>query len=158
SYAGIARRKTRLNALAPPRQQGPILTTPNYYREERLERFRRCCRFRSFHLAFWLLLSFARDALVHLNAIGRSVAAVSERPGPAVCGTGRDLSQRRQPQNGRHDHFTNAGACRLVALNSVTCRARSRMGGPCDRRCRRPGSASRIFARGAPPGAIRKGY
>src|SRR5262249_61123411 len=42
------------------------------------------------------------------------------------------------------------------ALNSVTCRARSRMGGPCDRRCRRPGSASRIFARGAPPGAIRK--
>src|SRR5262249_23858924 len=31
--------------------------------------FRRCCRFRSFHLAFWLLLSFARDALVHLNAI-----------------------------------------------------------------------------------------
>src|SRR5262249_59185442 len=28
--------------------------------------------------------------------------------------TGRDLSQRRQPQNGRHDHFTNAGACRPV--------------------------------------------
>jgi hypothetical protein len=35
-----------------------------HYQEERLERFRRCCRFRSFHLAFWLLLSFARDALV----------------------------------------------------------------------------------------------
>src|SRR5262249_56818022 len=44
------------------------------YREERLARFRRCCRFRSFHLAFWLLLSFARDALVHLNAIGCSLA------------------------------------------------------------------------------------
>jgi len=55
-----------------------------HYREERLERFRRCCRFRSFHLAFWLLLSFARDALVHLNAIGRSVAAVSERPDPPM--------------------------------------------------------------------------
>ena len=45
------------------------------YREERLARFRRCCRFRSFHLAFWLLLSFARAALVHLNAIGGSLAA-----------------------------------------------------------------------------------
>src|SRR5262249_55744686 len=45
-------------------------------------KFRRCCRLRSFHLAFWLLLSFARDALVHLNAIGRSVAAVSEHPDP----------------------------------------------------------------------------
>jgi len=28
----------------------------------------------------WLLLSFARDALVHLNAIRRSLAAVSKRP------------------------------------------------------------------------------
>jgi hypothetical protein len=61
----------------PPRQL--------HYREERLARFRRCCRFRSFHLAFWLLLSFARAALVHLNAIGRSVAAVSERPDPPDC-------------------------------------------------------------------------
>jgi len=32
--------------------------------------------------AFWLLLSFARDALVHLNAIVCSVAAVRERPDP----------------------------------------------------------------------------
>ena len=31
-------------------------------------------------LPFWLVLSFARDALVHLNAIVCSVAAVSERP------------------------------------------------------------------------------
>ena len=52
------------------------------YREERIARFRRCCRFRSFHLVFCLLLSFARAALVHLNAIGRSLAAVSERPDP----------------------------------------------------------------------------
>jgi hypothetical protein len=49
-------------------------------------------RFRSFHLAFWLLLSFAREALVYLNAIGRS--AVSERPDlPLSSTTGRDLSQ-----------------------------------------------------------------
>jgi hypothetical protein len=34
------------------------------------------------------------------------------RPGPPVDVTGWDLPQRRQPQNGRHDHFTNAGACR----------------------------------------------
>ena len=61
---------------------------------QRLRRFRRCCFFRFFHLAFWLLLSFARDALVHLNAIGRSVAAVSERPDPPLSSTtGRDLSQ-----------------------------------------------------------------
>src|SRR5262249_27815567 len=37
--------------------------------------------FRSFRLAFLLLLSFARDALVHLNAIVCSVAVVNERPG-----------------------------------------------------------------------------
>ena len=35
-------------------------------------------------LPFWLVLSFARDALVHLNAIVCSVAAVSERPDPAT--------------------------------------------------------------------------
>jgi len=58
-------------------------TVPATYREERLARFRRCCRFRSFHLAFWLVLSFARDALVHLNAIGCSLAPVSERPDPS---------------------------------------------------------------------------
>jgi len=55
------------------------------YTIERLARFRRCCRFRSFHLAFWLLLSFARDALVHLNAIGFSLAPVSECPDPPSC-------------------------------------------------------------------------
>jgi hypothetical protein len=48
------------------------MATPNFYREGRLGRFRCCCRFRSFHLAFWLLLSFARDALVHLFAIACS--------------------------------------------------------------------------------------
>src|SRR5215510_8704653 len=61
------------------------------YTIERLARFRRCCRFRSFHLAFWLLLSFARDALVHLNAIGRSVAAVGERPDPPRARDGPGL-------------------------------------------------------------------
>src|SRR6516165_4379485 len=35
-------------------------------------------------------------------------------PARRYVAAGRDLSQRRQPQNGRHDHFTNAGACRLV--------------------------------------------
>src|SRR5260370_31512509 len=43
--------------------------------------------------AFWLLLSFARDALVHLNAIGCTVAVVCDRPGPPLSSTtGRDLS------------------------------------------------------------------
>ena len=43
-------------------------------------------------------------------------ARILKAPRPAGRGsaTGRDLSQRRQPQNGRHDHFTNAGACRPV--------------------------------------------
>jgi hypothetical protein len=50
------------------------------YREGRLGRFRRCNRFRSFHLAFWLLLSFARDALVHFLAI--CIPILVERPDP----------------------------------------------------------------------------
>src|SRR5215813_6749009 len=33
--------------------------------------------------------------------------------------TGRDLPQRRQPQNGRHDHFTNTAACCLVRCTSI---------------------------------------
>ena len=41
-------------------------------------------------------------------------APSSEKPERKRPDPGRDLSQRRQPQNGRHDHFTNAGACRLV--------------------------------------------
>ena len=71
--------------------EAPILTTPIALSGERLARFRRCCRFRSFHLAFWLLLSFARAALVHLKPFGHSVAAVSERPDPPVCGDGPGL-------------------------------------------------------------------
>jgi hypothetical protein len=46
----------------------------------------------SISLAFWLLLSFARDALVHLNAIVCSVAAVRERPDPPSVLDGPDLS------------------------------------------------------------------
>src|SRR5262245_45287666 len=76
------------------RRRRHFVRRQSHYREERLARFRRCCRFRSFHLAFWLLLSFARDALVHLNAIGRSLAAVSKRPNPPKLRvTGRDLPQ-----------------------------------------------------------------
>jgi hypothetical protein len=47
-------------------------------------------------------------------ALHRGSRSSGKRPGPAVAATGRDLSQRRQPENGRHDHFTNAAACRLV--------------------------------------------
>src|SRR6516162_8562652 len=68
--------------LQRPHSAAAYTATPRrelHYREERLARFRRCCRFRSFHLAFWLLLSFARDAMVHLNAIGCSLAPVGER-------------------------------------------------------------------------------
>jgi hypothetical protein len=51
---------------------------------QRLERFLRCCRFRSLHLAFWLLLSFARDALVHFLAI--CIPTSVERPDPPRFG------------------------------------------------------------------------
>jgi len=77
--------------------EAPILTTPIALSGERLARFRRCCRFRSFHLAFWLLLSFARAALVHLKPFGHSVAAVSERPDPPVCGDGPGLVSNPPP-------------------------------------------------------------
>jgi hypothetical protein len=84
-----------------PATEGPILTTPiTLYREERLARFRRCCRFRSFHLAFWLLLSFARAALVHLNAIVYPFSV--ERPGPPLmrrAGTCHNVGSSQ-----RHDH------------------------------------------------------
>ena len=56
------------------------------YREERLARFRRCCRFRSFHLAFWLLLSFARDAA---PATGEVVSYHEIRDGGQVRQTPR---------------------------------------------------------------------
>src|SRR5262249_60286683 len=42
---------------------------PIVVRRYRLGPLPPCCRFRSLHLAFWLLLSFARDALVHFLAI-----------------------------------------------------------------------------------------
>jgi hypothetical protein len=74
-------------------------------------------------LAFWLLLSFARDALVHLNAIGCSVAVVlwfSERPDRRPwSATGRGLPQRGFGW-ARGDQLTNAapaalfGACRCT--------------------------------------------
>src|SRR5262249_46114452 len=89
----------------------------------RLGRFRRCCRFRSFHLAFWLLLSFARDALVHLNAIVSSVAVavVSERSGPPLSSTtGRDLSSTPRWSAGADDQLTNAVACRPVRCRRYT--------------------------------------
>ena len=75
-----------------------------------MARFRRCCRFRSFHLAFWLLLSFARDALVHLNAIGCSVAVVlwfSERPDPPGSHPNRRAGTCHDaPRPARHDQTT----------------------------------------------------
>src|SRR5262249_48782361 len=100
-----------------------------HYREERLERFRRCCRFRSFHLAFWLLLSFARDALVHLNAIGRSVAAaVSERPSPptearwaGTCHDGRAAS---------HGQLNNAAFVARLAAPPIEKEKKKAPGGP----------------------------
>src|SRR5262249_1419316 len=52
--------------------------------------------------------SFARDALVHLNAIGRSVAAVSERPDPPRRdgpGAGHNAPSR---SSARHDQLINA--------------------------------------------------
>jgi hypothetical protein len=68
------------------------LTTPIDYREWRLGRFCRCSRFRSFHLAFWLLLSFARDALVHLNAIVCSILRQ-----PPLHQKGRDQNEQLRP-------------------------------------------------------------
>jgi hypothetical protein len=44
----------------------PGLSTEIAGATDSLARFCRRCRFRFLHLAFWLLLSFARDALVHL--------------------------------------------------------------------------------------------
>ena len=41
-------------------------------------------------------------------------------PARRCVATGRDLSQRRQPQNGRHDRFTNAGACRRFGARRLT--------------------------------------
>src|SRR5262249_8703651 len=45
------------------RRKRQFLRRQLHFRDERLARFRRCCRFRSFHLAFWLLLSFAREVV-----------------------------------------------------------------------------------------------
>src|SRR5690349_7837986 len=72
---------------------------------QRLERFLRCCRFRSLHLAFWLLLSFARDALVHFLAI--CIPTSVERPDPPRFGaTGRECPTSRvgQPPRVRTCH------------------------------------------------------
>src|SRR5262249_37115420 len=65
---------------------------------------------RSFHLAFWLLLSFARAALVHLNAIGCSLAPVSERPDPPGCEAqgGPGLVTCPAATAGADDQLTNA--------------------------------------------------
>src|SRR5262249_40838518 len=52
---------------------------------------------------------------------------------------------QERKQDSEDDPNTNAHqsspAARFGALNSVTCRARNRMGGPCDRCYRRLGSA-----------------
>jgi hypothetical protein len=42
------------------------MVRPSVFEVQVGRRFRRTWRFRFLHLAFWLLLSFARDALVHL--------------------------------------------------------------------------------------------
>src|SRR5262249_1847133 len=48
------------------------------YRDERLARFRRCFGFRSFHLAFWLLLSRILSAARH--CVRSHAGHVTERP------------------------------------------------------------------------------
>jgi hypothetical protein len=81
--------------VGPPLAPG-LLAMATALQRERLGRFRPCCRFRSLHLAFWLLLSFARDALVHFLAmyIHFRLSAPTRR---GTLTTGQDLP-RRQPQ------------------------------------------------------------
>ena len=71
------------------------------------------------------LLHALEESLARSRSIANwfSISGYADRPSKGdhpsaptrrCVATGRDLSQRRQPQNGRHDHFTNAGACRPV--------------------------------------------
>jgi hypothetical protein len=71
-------------------------------------------RFRSFHLAFWLLLSFAREALVHLCAIVFPVFGIAPRPAESPLGdwpglgTARNLSEARLTR----ESYAPKAACR----------------------------------------------
>jgi hypothetical protein len=57
----------QMNAQATKLQAAAEIARPASSPEVQVgRRFRRTWRFRLLHLAFWLLLSFARDALVHL--------------------------------------------------------------------------------------------
>jgi len=59
----------------------------------------------------------ARHEGIHKS--GKVRIAISA-PARRCVATGRDLSQRRQPQNGRRDRFTNAGACRRFGARRLT--------------------------------------
>src|SRR5262245_12752667 len=76
-------------------------------------RFRRCCRFRSFHLAFGLLLSFARDAFVC------SVAVVSKRPDPPLSQRRRTGLATTHEVRARHGQLTDIGRARRLKLRPL---------------------------------------